>query len=65
MKTLELLPPKDMAVAAVRTQSSGPLCFTIEEARREARKLRRYREELRSRRTMQETVVRTSPGREA
>ena len=42
-------------------KSNSPLSFTHEQARREARKLHELRDDLKTRRTVQDTVIRASP----
>lgn len=39
----------------------SPLNLTSEQVRREARKLHKFREDLKTRQTIQETVMRSSP----
>jgi hypothetical protein len=61
MNLVGLPPSASELVRQVEIKPLSPLSFTPEQARREARKLHQFRDELKNRRSVQDTGIRSSP----
>jgi hypothetical protein len=61
MNPAELPPQHKEPPLPEEKKSNSPLNFSPDQARREARKLHQLREDLQTRRTVQETAIRSSP----